>query len=103
MISYSKVAHTEQGLWTKLSPYLGLGLVLLWGISLISCYQWVDTKPLLTQLIGLLGVLLATVSAIGLFVYINHLEQLTQTLDRQILALNQILDTERNKSRYGIK
>lgn len=103
MNSYRKVAQSENGLLTKLSPCLGLGLLFLWGISFMCCYQWVDTKPLLTRALGWVGAGLATVSGIGLFMYINHLEQLTQKLEGQILALNEVLETERNKTRSGIR
>ena len=69
MISIDAATFAEADSWKKKSPFLGLGIMFLWGIGLACFHEWIDVKPLMPQIIGWAGYLLVTVTCIGLYFY----------------------------------
>lgn len=95
MISISTIKLAEADSWKKRAPLLGLGLMFLWAIGLACFHQWIDARPVMPQILGWAGYLIVTVTCMGLYSYMNFLENFSQELFHEIRVLNEVLEEER--------
>ncbi|TKB66209.1 MAG: hypothetical protein E8D52_17770 [Nitrospira sp.] len=94
---------------------IGLGLMYLWGATLLVWVGWIQSYGILEKIVGVTGVALASLSGIATFLYVNGLESEVKDLraknsfneaqakewkDQAQLAIS-LLEKERSKSAPG--
>lgn len=53
---------------------LGLGLMYLWGATLFGWIEWYQSEILFVKVVGIIGMVLASLTGISTFLYVNGLE-----------------------------
>lgn len=53
---------------------IGLGLMYLWGTTLIFWVDWVQSEVIFVKVAGIVGAALASLSGLATFLYANSLE-----------------------------
>lgn len=59
---------------------IGLGLMYLWGTTLLVWVDWTQSDVLLVKSIGIIGALLASITGIAIFLYVSGLETQLRTI-----------------------
>lgn len=53
---------------------MGLGLMYLWGATLLVWVDWTQSEVIFVKVVGIAGAALATLSGLATFVYVSGLE-----------------------------
>ena len=53
---------------------IGLGLMYLWGATLIVWVNWTQSEVIFVKIVGIAGAALASLSGLSAFLYVNGLE-----------------------------
>jgi hypothetical protein len=64
----------NQILREKYAGFICLGLLYLWGATLIVWADWTQSSVIFVKVVGIVGAILASLSGIATFLYINGLE-----------------------------
>lgn len=91
---------------------IGLGLMYLWGATLLVWVDWTQSEVVFVKIVGFAGAALASLSGVATFLYVNGLESKVKDLraknsfneaqakewkDQAQLAIS-LLEKERSKS-----
>lgn len=103
MISISSLTVEAANAWKKRAPYVGVGIMILWGLGLICVIPWTKSYQTSQVVLGSLGFLIVTIASLATFFYIDFLEGYVKDLANEIRVLNEILEDERSKIRRQSK
>jgi hypothetical protein len=96
----------------KYAGLIGLGLMYLWAATLIVWVDWTQSSVIFVKIVGIAGAILASLSGVATFLYVNGLESEVKDLrekasfhaaqakewqDQAQLAIS-LLEKERTKS-----
>ena len=96
----------------KYAGLIGLGLMYLWGATLFVWVDWTQSSVIFVKVVGIAGAVLASLSGVAAFLYVNGLEseikdlraknsfnaaQAKEWQDQAQLAIS-LLEKERSKS-----
>ncbi|MEO7861331.1 MAG: hypothetical protein ABIU05_12970 [Nitrospirales bacterium] len=62
---------------------VGLGLMYLWGATLLSWADWAQSEVVFSKVVGIAGMALASLSGIAAFLYVNGLESQVKRLQEK--------------------
>lgn len=68
----------------KALGWLGIGLLIMWACALMPIVDMVDGHSLLRQFLGYIGMLVVTITGIGLALYMSSLESAAKALDKRL-------------------
>lgn len=78
----------EQTIPQRYAGLIGLGLMYLWGTTLLVWGDWIQSDVLLVKCIGIMGALLASLSGLAIFLYVSDLETQLRSI-KEKNALNE--------------
>lgn len=58
----------------RYAGFIGLGLMYLWGSTLLVWIDWTQSEIIFNKIIGISGAALASLSGLATFLYVNGLE-----------------------------
>lgn len=102
----------EQLIPQRYAGLVGLGLMYLWGATLLVWVDWIQSEVLFVKVFGIVGAALASLSGIAVFLYVSSLEsqlkkikeknefheaQAKEWMDQAQLAIS-LLEKERAKN-----
>ena len=64
----------------RYASLIGLGLMYLWGVTLLVWVNWVQSEVIFVKVIGFSGAALASLSGLSVFLYVSGLESEVEEL-----------------------
>ena len=68
----------------KVFKWLGLGLLVMWSLSITHMSDMIDSHSLFNQIFGYIGLLAMTVTGIGLMLHIDKMDGISKALDGRL-------------------
>ena len=70
----SRNTEMNQHIPERYAGLIGLGLMYLWGATLLVWVDWAQSEVIFVKIIGVAGAALASLSGVATFLYVNGLE-----------------------------